>query len=509
MALLALAAAILSFGPSSARGEMILDWDFDIINGSPPEVTDGSGNQNDGTLGTAGTGTVSPGTLGTGPFSSNYLAFTGNASNGGYADGGSGYDDSLNLTGDYAISAWFEGHNASTNEIVAGRYHDASYNGFVLRFDEMSSTHDQISYTHLTDGTLEPPAGWVCNYVATSVPGGITSGWHHAVGVFKVGVGSKLYFDGDYVGLDNTTTVGLSTFTPNFRVGAQDHSSAPRGFNGGIDEVKLYDTAIGDSNVVSLFKTNTARDKVLDHHFEAATPLTDSTVFGNDGTISGSVTHVAGGGPFADTPDYHDFGGGHINAGSDASLDVTGNYSLSLWFEGHNASLNGGMAGRYNGGGNKGFVLWFDAATDRVAYWHVSNGALEPGAFLYNDITTAASFTSGWHHAVAVFEEGLGSSLFIDGVEITAATAAVFSPSTTTDAISSFVQDFRIGEAGGGTSRPFRAGIDEVKLFNYALSDAEIDYLFHHNATVPEPSGLLLLAVGLLLAAPCRRRRGI
>ena len=67
---------------------------------------------------------------------------------------------------------------------------------------------------------------------------------------------------------------------------------------------------------------------------------------------------------------------------------------------------------------------------------------------------------------------------------------------------------FSIGNGfdGGGQFNPFSGLIDEVAVFDHALSQAEVTALFAESM-VPEPSTMLLLGLGGLGGLVVRRRR--
>lgn len=75
-----------------------------------------------------------------------------------------------------------------------------------------------------------------------------------------------------------------------------------------------------------------------------------------------------------------------------------------------------------------------------------------------------------WHHLVATYDGSWVSKIFVNGVlKDTGAKAAV-----------AFV-DFQIGARGGGTAYPFQGLVDEVRIYNRALSTTEVADLYVQN----------------------------
>jgi hypothetical protein len=215
---------------------------------------------------------------------------------------------------------------------------------------------------------------------------------------------------------------------------------------------------------------------------------------------------VETGGPFAASPAYYDFDTGgttlgvRINGGNDALLDVqTGDYSVSVWFKDYTSAF-GELVSRYEACIDGAWYLASDGE-GYVVMAHFVEGCT------YNYAKTRiVGDPSEWHHAVGVFREGEGTTVWVDGV-------AGPTDSTITTVIGSITDPFLAGAEGNtsGDRYPFDGGIDELKLFNYALSPEEIQNLYLYNV-VPAPSSVILLIVGSITLLTCtqprhRRRR--
>lgn len=105
-----------------------------------------------------------------------------------------------------------------------------------------------------------------------------------------------------------------------------------------------------------------------------------------------------------------------------------------------------------------------------------------------------------WHHLVMTVDLSTSlMSLYVDGALANTQAATV---------IPTFVQ-FEVGRLGRVTQTkvdPFDGLIDDVQVYNHALSQSEVQFLFNNPGTaVPEPGSLVLAGIGLLSLA--RRRR--
>ena len=90
--------------------------------------------------------------------------------------------------------------------------------------------------------------------------------------------------------------------------------------------------------------------------------------------------------------------------------------------------------------------------------WYISNGATN--SYIISDTIVN---DNNWHFVSASFKSG-ELIVYIDGVKKSA--------STSLSSINTAVIPFKVGSGAG--SNNFNGLIDEVKVWNYALTDAEI-----------------------------------
>lgn len=147
-------------------------------------------------------------------------------------------------------------------------------------------------------------------------------------------------------------------------------------------------------------------------------------------------------------------------------------YTISCWVK---TSLNTKMmvwqeSGKNAGGDNQTWLRLGDNTTDRVIRMDVEDNT---GSAIMN-IGSASKVSDGvWHHVVAV-RQGLVISVYIDGVKKGSLTATGLK-------VVSNNEDFKIGVQEGATSNSsfFNGDIDDVIIYNKALSDAEIMALYN------------------------------
>src|SRR5262249_24687020 len=109
-------------------------------------------------------------------------------------------------------------------------------------------------------------------YAATASGGSFTVGtWHHIVGVYS-GSNIILYVDGAAVA---TNAVAASGFIPNstqpFRIGATTIPN--RTFDGYVDEVAVYGTALGATTIKAHFDAASNNGAGYANHILASAPV--------------------------------------------------------------------------------------------------------------------------------------------------------------------------------------------------------------------------------------------
>ena len=138
--------------------------------------------------------------------------------------------------------------------------------------------------------------------------------------------------------------------------------------------------------------------------------------------------------------------------------------------------------------------------------FEVTGGAATNTASLVND--------GNWHMVAAVIDAGDTIStiqFYLDGslIAATGNTSQSINTIATGAGTASNPNEFFIGSNGNGTANNWIGGIDDVRIYDTALTGVELDGIRTAMATaVPEPSSasLILGAAGLCLLARRRRR---
>ena len=341
--------------------------------------------------------------------------------------------------------------------------------GVIMVWGTASSPGERWRFEVLPTGTLKIGTGDGNVTGSTAVNDGI---WHH-VAVTLENDGSTniseamLYVDGVYdVG---SITVGsngggvITTSDSNVLIGKL--FSDAYYFSGYMDDVRIYNEALSpyeialfskcsDSGLVAYWKLDSV---------ESGTSYTTPDYFGNhNGNLYGGLeTGLSGSGKIGNC---FDFDGDDDLVGCGANYEEFETYTLSAW-----VNISGSQtAWTSHGGwviGKEGDYQGFGLAvgTTEPAVYH-SNGST------YTRLESNTNLTlNQWHHIAGTYD-GEVVSIYVDGVCENYTTASGFENNLT--------KSLMIGSWSWGGSRAFDGMIDDVRLYNYAMSSDQIDGLY-------------------------------
>ena len=157
-------------------------------------------------------------------------------------------------------------------------------------------------------------------------------------------------------------------------------------------------------------------------------------------------------------------GTSYVTVANQAPYNITGNITVAAWIKVSSFTI------QWQSIVAKGDTAW------RLIRNSTTNALCFAGTALSNDTVfgTRNVNDGNWHHAVGVYD-GANLSLYIDGT----LDASVASTGTiTTNALNVY-----IGENAGATGRQFNGLIDDVRVYNTALSASQISALYYQSTT--------------------------
>ncbi|MCF7827014.1 MAG: T9SS type A sorting domain-containing protein [Candidatus Marinimicrobia bacterium] len=384
------------------------------------------------------------------------------------------------------------GCNHSAIALVARARPDLPQNSFSLRTD-LGCT-ENATYTNVAFGE-----------------------WHHLAGVFD-GIDIKLYRDGNLVATTPYTQEG--SFTTNIattEIGRHRHDYQDFGyFFGSIDEVRIWDYALSPEQInARMFTVLTGDEQGLLSYwnFDDGT-AGDLTGSGNDGVLMDDASIVAAeislpeNGLIASYPfdgNANDVSGHEIHGmveGATLTEDRFGNENSAYYFDGGNDVIALGNDPRLSPN-LISVTAWFSSNSQSVGSpatqfiirnklwgYSISMNSLVnletphiggiASVFYIDGETTQYKFVSNettyndgqWHFVVASFD-GLVYKFYIDG-------QVVYQDSSIAPG-SIYYQPMgtAIGRGLDEWSNAFEGKIDDVEIYNHALTSEEIDAAYH------------------------------
>jgi len=372
-------------------------------------------------------------------------------------------ESNLATSGDCTISLWFNSASLPGN---------GAYDYMFSLTDSRATGKDRAigirgTGTHAQIVANTYASGWNLPFTNTSIS---ASTWYHVAVVFTSG-SAQVYFNGADKGSKSVATSTIA-YTQTV-IGGMLYSSANQ-FNGKIDEVSVFHSALSSTNITAIYNSGVPADisslNPKDWWSNGdSTGDTDSGV--NTGSGEGNMTGTNGPTFSTDVPvemfsrysvsldgtdDYMDVG---------TVSDLNGSISavtLSAW-------INISSFGRaIMSGGSSGSDRFYLQAFNSTNFRYGSGSG-------FHDFTVPTISTSTWVH-VGIVHNGTSATLYLNGVASSSGVQTVESPNA------NYGTAFKVGSYYTGSTY-FPGLIDEVAVFNSALSSTNITAIY--NSGVP------------------------
>jgi hypothetical protein len=316
---------------------------------------------------------------------------------------------------------------------------------------------------------------------AGSTAGTLTAGvWNHIVFTYNYATTTyTMYVNGVNRGVDvNFNFSGR----PNSIGCHNGGSSFTAYFNGSIDQVRIFNTALTPLEVEALYTEELC---ICDGTVDTLDILGDGSCIAtyqldgnaNDlsGNYSGTPTNVSYGvgefdlaGVFNGTSSKIDF--------NSSILPSSGGFAISWWMKWNGDSDYAFLFDTSGGGAGNGMYCIVHDVSDKI-YWNFKNSSYGTNI----EVAYPVSERTEWTHFVISWD-GTTASNSAKIYKNTIATSGTQSVTQTTSQ-----SNFKIGYVG---VENFNGSIDQVRIFNKALSAGEVTTLYNETACSVEPTPL-------------------
>jgi hypothetical protein len=150
-------------------------------------------------------------------------------------------------------------------------------------------------------------------------------------------------------------------------------------------------------------------------------------------------------------------------------LDLTtGDFSVSFWVKTNTQDPDTFAVSKHQSGSGNGYFVFLNST--------FIFGQADKSSFYYSGGTTVSTTTVNddtWHHIVAGYTDGGNAEIYVDGVPVEDSQPAV--------PIIGNAADFLVGGLtyGGTPTGNFTGLIDDVQVYDHALSAVEVQLVFH------------------------------
>jgi hypothetical protein len=376
-------------------------------------------------------------------------------------------------TANYSISFWVNTTSTSASYLIS------KYLG-----DGIDST-DIFRVRNLSDGTISFRTS-TSNPSARDITSTSTindGNWHHILFTVEPNL-SKLYINGTEEGSSTTGTAKApSSISRNVTIGR--HDGGDNYFNGKIDQVRIYDSTLTQSQVTQLYQENNST--VGTHLFGCiANYNLDGSAKESMGTTAYDGTETDITYRYDGTPTAVDFGvggksdyGARFNGSSSyisgvpALTNSNAEFTISMWFKCNTTASSQYLFGeiRENGTYDPLFLIWLN--TSGYLNTEFRNNSSSTSGVTITDSTNYCD--DSWHHIVSILTTSQ-MKMYIDGSEVSSSPANI---SGVCD-----VNNISIGARNnrGTNGNWFNGDIDQVRIFSKALSSNEVGKLYGNGA---------------------------
>jgi len=371
-----------------------------------------------------------------------------------YFDGSSSY---ILTSGDYpiqggqahSVSFWVNFNSTSAQFLYGIGDTVTSFTHTSLRFD-----------TSLTRAYLDNNGGAYIYSTSLSLS---TGTWYYITHTYDGSGTSELFIDG--------TSVGTQSVTLNIDgvlvIGRRPYYGSDY-FNGKIDQFRVFNKEVSSSEITTLYgENNTSSTKSTTDIFDDGSGVVLYEFEEGAKDTGGASGYIGSGGMFDGSTSYTT-----INSTSTTPFDASSeDFSISAWINVSSFQNDACVISK-----------WGSTSTDQSYFFGFNGSADNTKLIVYEKSgstthvinSTSTTITTGnWFH-VAYVRNSTQTIIYINGV------AETFSNTNTINSGNS--QPIIVGRQYGYPGTSFNGKIDQMRLFNKALSSSEITTLYQETS---------------------------
>ncbi|MEH6385597.1 MAG: LamG domain-containing protein [Colwellia sp.] len=405
-------------------------------------------------------------------------------------------ETSIPISGNFSVATWFKKPTARSGNryMVLGAM--ANGGGDLLYLDR-----DNNYQWGVYDGSRSSSGNFRF--------GNLSSGWHHMVLVYGANT-TTLFIDGEAKG-----SIGLKPSGTLKYIGTsydEVNSLSPQGFRTALDEFKVYDQALTNTEINTIYSNELARNNAdgtgriavhcpvliaqfsMDEISWNSNPgqVVDETGNFSASAINGTTTEGSSpaltGNPGTCRYGLFDGRDDYIQINDDNRLDLETELSISVWIN-PKTMPSSGLKTIISKDENYEFHL---QPSGEIFWWWQT----------HSFATSGAGITAGnWFHIAITYKSGQ-QVIYVNGIEK--------GTRTFTGNLTLNNDPLQIGQDQGSSGRFFEGYIDEVHIYDGALTATEINELYakrqvcetiHHFEIIHDGQGLTCLSEPLTLKA--------
>ncbi len=304
--------------------------------------------------------------------------------------------------------------------------------------------------------------------------------WHHVIATWDKMAGEnnmKIYIDGVLAAQKTTPARDLTTKSSDVLIGGSVGTSKSKFFNGSIDDVRIYNRALTEKQAKALYeweKPKAEEPAFMKEGLVAYYPFNgnvkDESRNGNDGKTSKDLKFTKGRNGKQGYAAYLDGHGDSVNCGRNEILYPNDKISISAWIS--STDSRGWIVSKWND--TSGYTQTYGLILEngKPIFW------LNGWANSFDDLNLKAEKFIGdgeWHHVIATWDKMAGENnmkIYIDGVLAAQKTTPARDLTTKSS-------DVLIGgSVGTSKSKFFNGSIDDVRIYNRALTEKQAKALY-------------------------------